>query len=209
MTTGSRRTCLKRLCPLGLVLRSLRERLRARRRGNARNLFDQLRAIRDLRRELAFELLRLLEPVAQLGVRLEGSGLELGDGGVGEAGRLDQIAHHLGERLTIRVQPLQALIENSTIAARHGEQHRDRPFDKHPEVEPHDHRPSSGLSNASNAAMVTFGALSGCVTRTDSWSPIWPMRASVSSISPQRNFTGSCGERSNMLVSPGASFSAR
>src|SRR5690606_19501211 len=171
-------------------------------RGDLGDALDHRIAGIDVAGELDGEALGLVEALVERLVGLDRGLAQPADGAVGHVGGVDEIGDHLLQGRAIGLQALKPPVEQNAVADCYGEKNRDNGFDHEAQRKPGHGLLSIVSSMASKAAMVTFGGLSGRVTRTETLLPIWPITASVRSTPPQRRVTGSAGVTSNMMVSP-------
>src|SRR6478735_8036712 len=126
---------------------------------------------------------------------------------LGHFGRGDQLPDRGLERMLVRLQPLQAFVEQDAIADREHQQHRHQTLDYNSEGMTHCASINLVCSSAfSNIAKVVLGLRSCLVTRMATRSPTRPMRPSVKRTLPQRTCTSASGRISSGRVSPTFSF---
>src|SRR5579863_8677547 len=133
--------------------------------------------------------------------------LEAADRALGDFGRGDELTDGGLERLLVRLQPLQALVQQHAVADREHEQNRDKALDCYSQRVTHGASIILVCSSAfSNMAKVVFGLRSCLVTRMATRSPTLPILPSVKVTLPQRTATSASGRISSGRVSPTFSF---
>src|SRR5439155_10031024 len=133
--------------------------------------------------------------------------LEPADRALGDLGRGDQFADRCLERMLVRLQPLQPLVEQDAVADSEQQQHRHQTLDRYSQGMAHCASNILVCSSAlSNMASVVCGLRNCLVTRIATRSPTRPIRPSVSVTLPQRTVTSASAFISSGRVSP--TFSA-
>src|SRR5207247_7120550 len=133
--------------------------------------------------------------------------LETADRPLGDFGRGDQFGDRGFQRMLVRLQPLQPLVEQHAVADREHQQHRHQTLDYNSEGMTHCASINLVCSSAfSNIAKVVCGLRNCLVTRIATRSPTRPMRPSVRTTLPQRTDTSASFFISSGSVSPTFSF---
>src|ERR1700688_1301988 len=129
--------------------------------------------------------------------------LKTGDGPLGDLGGGDQLRDRGLQRLLVRLEPLQSVVEDDAIGDREQEQDRNQTLDHESEAVGHWASIRVVVPSAfSNIASVILGRRKGLATRTAMRSPTRPMRPSVRVTSPHRTLILASALMPKSRVSP-------
>src|SRR5262249_42462465 len=153
--------------------------------------------------QLRRHLVRRGELAAEIFVDVAHRVLEPADRTLGDFGRGDQLADGGLQRMLVRLQPLQPLVEQHAVADGEQQQHRHQTLDRYSHGVVHCASNILVCSSAfSNMASVVCGLRNCLVTRIATRSPTRPIRPSVSVTLPHRTVTSASAFTSSGSVSP-------